>query len=132
MKYDILQIARMHLRDIVAGKAGNELAKYYAENIEQTEYPNRLNANLTLSDYQTLLQRSEQGKKIIVSQSYEIKKEYVSGNTVILEVIWKGTFSIPIGETPPGRELKAYFAIFMEFEGGKIVKQRNYDCFELF
>lgn len=132
MKYDILEIARSYLRDMAGNNIAGRHAEYYAHNVEQTEYPNRLNARVTISDYQTLLQRSEQGKKIITRQSYEIQKEYVSGNTVILEVIWKGSFSMPIGGTPPGRELKAYFVLFLEFDGGKIIKQRNYDCFEPF
>jgi len=26
--------------------------------------------------------------------------------------------------------MKAFFAVFMEFREGKIVRQRNYDCFK--
>ena len=26
--------------------------------------------------------------------------------------------------------MKAFFAVFLEFQEGKIIKQRNYDCFE--
>ncbi|WP_080055368.1 nuclear transport factor 2 family protein [Spirosoma aerolatum] len=129
---DILTLAKQHLEDIAKGKAGLELAGYYAETIQQIEYPNQLNVNGGVSDYGTLIERSEKGKHIVVSQSYDVQKEYVSSNTVILEVIWKGVFSIPIGQTPPGREIKAHFALFMEFEGGKIVRQRNYDCFDAF
>jgi hypothetical protein len=29
-----------------------------------------------------------------------------------------------------GGQMKAYFAVFLEFEGGKIAWQRKYDCFE--
>jgi hypothetical protein len=132
MRHNILEVARQFLRDMAAGKMIEKQDEYYALSIEQIEFPNRLNSKMEISDYETLLQRSKQGEKILTKQAYEIQKEYVVGNTVIMEVIWKGAFSIPVGETPPGRELKAYFAVFLEFNGSKIVKQRNYDCFEPF
>lgn len=130
--FDILAIAKQHLQAISEGKAGQELAPYYAPAIQQIEYPNALNPNGGTSDFQTLIERSEKGKQIIVRQTYDIQKEYVAGNTVILEVIWKAVLSIPIGKTPPGEELKANFALFLEFENGQIINQRNYDCFAPF
>lgn len=132
MEHDILQIAKAHLNALAEGKAGDELAEYFSLNIKQIEYPNRLNPNGAVSDYKTMLERSEKGKKIITSQAYNIKREYVVGYTVILEVEWTGIFAVPLGQIKPGQPLKAHFALFMEFENGKIIKQRNYDCFEAF
>jgi hypothetical protein len=66
-----------------------------------------------------MLERSEKGKKILIRQEYNIQKEYVTANTVILEVNWVGVFSIPIGKVQPGQPLKANFALFMEIENGK-------------
>jgi hypothetical protein len=132
MKHDILGIARRWVTDMGSGRIAEKQQEYYSQSIQLTEYPNLLNSRITSSDYTTLLQRSEQGSKILTRQSYDIQKEYVSGDTVIMEVIWKGSFSIPVGQTPPGRELKAYFVVFLEFEGDKVVRQRNYDCFEPF
>jgi hypothetical protein len=86
MDHDILQIAQRYLHDIGNGKAGQELESYFSKDVVQTEYPNRLTNNATVSDYRTLLQRSEQGRKIIIKQSYQIEREFVNGNTVILEV----------------------------------------------
>lgn len=40
--------------------------------------------------------------------------------------------AIPFGNKKAGDEMVAYFAQFYEFEGDKIIKQRNYDCFETF
>jgi len=129
---NILSIAKRHLQDIEAGKTGLELARFYDERIVQTEYPNRLNPNGGSSNYNTLIERSEKGKHIIVKQSYDIINEYTAGNTVILEVTWTAVLSIPIGQTAAGQEIKANFALFMEFENGKIIRQRNYDCFAPF
>ena len=52
------------------------------------------------------------------------------GNFVIMEVLWTGKLAIAVGTLPEGGEMKAHFAVFLEFGGGKIVAQRNYDCFE--
>ncbi len=27
-------------------------------------------------------------------------------------------------------QMKAYFSVFLDFRDGKIIKQRNYDCYE--
>ena len=113
MKQDILQIAKNHLRDLAEGKSGADLAVYFSKDIEQTEFPNRLNPKGGKSDYSTMLERSEKGKKILTRQEYNIQKEYVSGNTVVLEVNWLGIFSIPIGKIQPGQPLRANFALFM-------------------
>lgn len=132
MAENILQVAKNHLKDLAEGKSGADLAVYFSKDIEQIEFPNRLNPKGAKSDYSTMLERSEKGKKILIRQEYNIQKEYVSANTVILEVNWIGVFSIPIGKVQPGQPLKANFALFMEFEDGKIIRQRNYDCFEEF
>ena len=38
--------------------------------------------------------------------------------------------AIPLGTLPAGGEMRARFAVFLQFRDGKIVSQRNYDCFE--
>jgi hypothetical protein len=38
---------------------------------------------------------------------------------------------VPVGELPVGGELRAHLGIFLEFDAeGRIVSQRNYDCYE--
>jgi ketosteroid isomerase-like protein len=41
-----------------------------------------------------------------------------------------GTLAVPFGSFPVGSQMKAFFAVFLEFREGKIIRQRNYDCFE--
>jgi len=48
---------------------------------------------------------------------------------VAIELEWIGVLAIPIASIPAGGEMRAHFAIFLEFRDGKIVRQRNYDCF---
>ncbi|WP_158500563.1 nuclear transport factor 2-like protein [Spirosoma radiotolerans] len=51
---------------------------------------------------------------------------------VIVEVIWRGVLAIPIGQIPAGGEMKTTFAQFFDYADGKIIRQRNYDCFDTF
>jgi ketosteroid isomerase-like protein len=72
----------------------------------------------------------EKGRKIFARQTYEITNEVVNGNTVALEVLWTGTLAIPFGTLSAGNQMRCHSAMFLEFREGKIVAQRNYDCFE--
>lgn len=129
---DILTIAINYLRAIEADVPVEELITYYFEAVEQIEYPNRLvpqGAKRNLNDLKEAFLR---GKKLLISQTYDIQKSYVVENTVILETIWTAKLAVPVGQIPSGGELKAYFAQFIEFENGKIICQRTYDCFEPF
>ncbi|MCW5880063.1 MAG: hypothetical protein KIS91_03900 [Anaerolineae bacterium] len=47
-----------------------------------------------------------------------------------MEVLWTGILAIPVGSIPVGGEMRAHFAVFIDFRDGKIVRQHNYDCFE--
>lgn len=131
-QHDILAITQNYLRAIEEGKTVEELAIYYSESVEQVEYPNRLMPNGAKRNLNELKEASLRGKKVIASQTYDIQKSYVMGNTVILETIWTAQIAVPIGQIPDGGQMKAYFAQFIEFEDGKIIRQRTYDCFEPF
>jgi hypothetical protein len=56
----------------------------------------------------------------------------VQGNRVALETLWVGVLAVPFGALPAGGEMRAHFAMFIEFDGDRIRAQRNYDCFEPF
>lgn len=49
---------------------------------------------------------------------------------MIIEAIWRGTLAIPLMGKEAGAEMTAFFAQFYQFKDGKIIHQRNYDCFE--
>jgi hypothetical protein len=36
----------------------------------------------------------------------------------------------PVGSLPAGGVMRARYAIFLEFKGGKVWRVRNHDCFE--
>ena len=132
MSLDILTIAKNYLKALKLGKTGNDLAIFFNEDVEQVEMPNRLNPNGTTSNLTTLLEKAEEGKKILKSQDYTIKNAIVQDNTVVLELDWSGVLNIHIGTLNAGQTMKAHFVMFIDFKDGKIIHQRNYNCFEPF
>ena len=70
------------------------------------------------------------GRRLLARQTYEIRNEVVAANKVALEVLWTGLLAVPLGALPAGSQMRAHFAMFLDFEDGKIISQRNYDCFD--
>ena len=132
MSLDILTIAKNYLKALKQGKTGKELAIFFHEDVEQVEMPNRLNPNGVVNNLSTLLERAEQGKKLLKSQDYELRNAFVHDNTVVLELDWSGVLNVHVGTLNAGQTMKAHFAMFIDFKDSKIIHQRNYDCFEQF
>jgi ketosteroid isomerase-like protein len=125
-----LALAKTYLGAIEAGATGDVLAAFYAPDVVQEEFPNRLTPNGAKRDLAALLEGAVKGQKVLQGQRYEIVSAVESGATVILEVQWTGTLAAAVGRIPAGGEMRARFAMFLEFRDGLIVRQRNYDCFE--
>lgn len=125
-----LEIAREYLRAIERGAIGNALARFFAPDVVHEEFPNRLSPNGRRNGLAGMLEGAEKGQKILAKQHYEILHELEMGNHVALEVIWTGTMTVPVGTLAAGQDMRAHFAMFLEFREGKIAAQRNYDCFD--
>ncbi len=126
---DNLAIARRYLAAIERGEPEDLLA-FFAEDVVQEEFPNRLMQQGATRDLAALREAAEQGRKVMTAQRYEELNAVASGDQVAVEVQWTGTLAIPFGTIPAGGEMRARFAIFLKFRGGKIVWQGNYDCFD--
>jgi ketosteroid isomerase-like protein len=96
----------------------------------QEEFPNRLLPDGAKRDVADMLEAAVRGQKVMTAQRYEILNAIAINNQVALEVQWSGTLAIPFGSIPAGGEMRARSAMFIEFRDGKIVRQRNYDCFD--
>jgi ketosteroid isomerase-like protein len=126
------KIAAEFIKTLQNRNSAEELIQFYHEDIEQIEFPNTLTKNKAVRNLEDLKLAAERGKNVLQKEEYEIIKSYSFDNTVIVEAVWTGTLAIPIGNIPAGGQMKAYFAQFYEFKDEKIIKQRNYDCFEPF
>lgn len=125
-------IIESYFKDIESGLTAEHIAKYYASGATQTEFPNLVAPKMSQSEIGSVSTASNKGKGVLSSQKIDIIRTFEQGNTIIVEATWTGKVALPIGQIPIGGELKAHIARFYEFEGDKIVAQRNYDCFEQF
>ncbi len=132
MTHDNNAIVKEFIHTLQNRKSAAELLRFYHPDVEQIEFPNTLTKAKTVRTLADLENASNKGNKVLQKEEYEILKSYAFKNTVIIEAIWTGTLALPIGAIPIGGQMKAYFAQFYEFKDGKIIRQRNYDCFEPF
>jgi ketosteroid isomerase-like protein len=105
------------------------ILSHFAPEAVQEEFPNRLLPQGAVRDYSALREGALRGRQVMRSQRYEIVSAIASGNSIAVEAIWTGTLAVPFGTNPAGGQMRARFAVFLEFRDGRIVRQRNYDCF---
>ena len=124
------QRARAYLRAIENRVSEEELASFFAPEVEIIGYPNRLVPKVVRSNLAQAMRESIQGKKSLARQSYQPQNVVASGDCVAMQVKWEGELAIPVAGLVAGATMRAWFAMFLEFRDGKIVRQSNYDCFE--
>ncbi len=128
---DLVSIVRDYFEGIESGNPERNL-QFFAPDVVQEEFPNRLMPTGATRDLAGLREAAQRGKKAVTKQRYEVLNIIASGNQVAVEARWVATLAVPFGTIPAGGEMKARFAIFLEFRDGLIVRQRNYDCFDPF
>ena len=127
---DNLDIARRYLSRLSGGAGPEELDAFFAPDVVQEEFPNRLMPNGATRDLQAMKEGRARGRALLKAERFELLNAVASGDHVALEVVWTGTVRENAGPFAADQTLRARFALFMEFRGGRIVRQRNYDCFD--
>jgi ketosteroid isomerase-like protein len=127
-----LQVARDYLAAIENGATSDALGRFFAPEAIHREFPNRLNPEGSVNGLGEILDAAERGKQSVANQRFEIRNAVAEGERVALEVFWTGSLKKELGTLPIGGEMRAHFAVFLEFRDGKIIAQNNYDCFEEF
>lgn len=116
-----------------AGDAAVEaVLEFFHLDAEVHEFPNRLVPTGATYDREAIRRGILRGRSAVESQCYDVKAHYACGGVVVLEVVWIGRLAAPLGSIGVGEDLKAHFAVFLEFRDGRIWRQRNYPCFEPF
>jgi len=105
---------------------------YYAPDVVQREFPNRLVAAGATRDLEALRQAAERGKRSVSDERYEIVTLIEQGDEVAVEVIWTAKLAVAFGTLAVGDVMRAHFGVFLTWRDGKIIAQRNYDCFDPF
>ena len=125
-----LAAARRYIKAIEAGARGDEIAPFFAPEAVVEIFPSRFFPYGSREGLAGIRAAADRGNKAVTSQKYEIKNELSSGDIVAMEIVWTGTLAWPFQSKPAGAQLRAHFAAFMQFKDGKIVAQRNYDCYD--
>lgn len=133
----LLERARAYLAAIEAstdaGAPDREAAlAFYDPAVRQEELPNRLVPSGAVRDLAALREAAARGRGVLRGQRYAVRTALVHGTRVALETLWVGVLALPIGTLAAGGEMRAHFAVFLDFREDRIVAQRNYDCFEPF
>jgi ketosteroid isomerase-like protein len=124
-----IQKVKLYLKSIEDGDFA-PIAELFAPGSVMEQLPNRIYPNGLRSPFSRFAEAFEKGRKLLSSQTYEIKHHVVNGDDVVVEVLWIGKLAIAFGSLSAGSEMRAHSAMFFKFQDGRIVSQRNYDCFE--
>ena len=124
-----LQLAKDYLSALERGVDRDTLTAFFSPDVLQEEFSNRLRENGARRTLAEILDGIEFGKTLMQSQRFELRNAIASGDTVVLEVLWRGTLAASMGIRAAGDDMQANLALFLDFRGGRIVRQRNYDCY---
>jgi ketosteroid isomerase-like protein len=127
---DALELTRRYFTALEAGATGEALSAFYAPEVVQLEFPNRLSPLGARRDLAAILDAAARGQEVMAAQRYEILQTVAEGDRVAVEFLWAGKLAVTRGSLPAGTEMRGRFAVFLEFRDGLIASQRNYDCFE--
>ncbi|EGF93029.1 hypothetical protein ABI_14680 [Asticcacaulis biprosthecium C19] len=111
---------------------GDALFTLYDRAVVQTEWPNPLKPRGDRRGLEKLRADFERAKGVLKSQTYDIKTLVCTDDHAAVEATWEGVIAVPLGKLVPGDVMTAHIASFFTFRDGRIVNQRNYDCFEPF
>ena len=114
------------------GKPLEEVLEFYAPDVVFKEFPNRISPQGRVSRPAEMRVAYEKGRQLMKSQKYDVKRIVEAGEDMAIELEWTGFLAIPVMGLPEGSEMKAFVAMFLTFREGKIVSQRNYDCYPPF
>jgi ketosteroid isomerase-like protein len=124
--------ARQYLLAVASLGPFDDLANFFSPDIVFQEFPNRIAPQGRIRRAADLHAAYEQGRQLLRSQTYTVQRIVEAGDEIAVELEWVGTLAIPVINLPAGSEMKAFVAMFLTFRDGKIISQRNYDCYPPF
>ena len=132
LEHPNLQLIRRYFAAIEQDASEAELAGFFAPDVRQHEFPNRLVDKGAERDLAQLLAGSSKGRQVVQKQRYQVHGTFVDGERVALELTWTAELKVPLASTPAGGTLKANCGVFFRIRDGLIAEQHNYDCFDAF
>jgi ketosteroid isomerase-like protein len=108
------------------------VAALYHPDVVQTEYPNRLYAKGQVRTRETMVADLPKGASLLRSQRYPIETIFAAGDKVVVETRWEGVLNVPLGALQPGDAMVAHICMVFTLKDGRVIAQKNYDCYEPF
>ncbi|GAA0549391.1 nuclear transport factor 2 family protein [Actinomadura livida] len=130
MAHPNIDTALRYHEAVSAFATGQDLAAFFDPEATHHELPNALFPSGNVRNLADLCAAAEAGRKALSAQNFMVLNALAAGDQVALEVLWTGTTAVPMGAIPAGETLRAHIATFLEFRDGKILTQRNYDCYD--
>jgi ketosteroid isomerase-like protein len=128
----VVERVREYIGTVASAASADEVAAFFAPDAVMHELPNRIaprGRRRTLTDLRAAFSL---GRTLLRSQTYQVRQVIAMGEQAAAEVEWTGTLAAPFQDLPAGSEMKAFIGMFFTFRDGKIVSQRNYDCYPPF
>ncbi len=125
-------LARQYLQAVESLGPPEDVAAFYAPDVVFQEFPNRIAPEGRIRRAGDLSDAYQKGRQLLRSQTYAVQRMIEAGDEVAVELEWSGVLAIPVMNLPAGSEMKAFVAMFLTFRDGKIISQRNYDCYPPF
>ena len=125
-----LDVATRYIARLSDGAGPDELESFLTPDATQEEFPNRLLPNGATRDRQAAREARTRGQALLSAERFEILNAVADGDQVAMEIVWTGTVRDAAGPFAAGQALRARFAVFMDFQDGRITRQRNCDCFD--
>jgi ketosteroid isomerase-like protein len=124
--------AQEYLESVASLGSFENVADFFAADVVIQEFPNQVAPMGRVRRFADLRAAYEQGRQILQSQNHRVQRLFEAGDEIVVELEWTGTLAIPVMNLPAGTEMKAFVAMFLTFREGRIVSQRNYDCYPPF
>ena len=100
--------------------------------VEFYEYPNLITKQGQVRNFFAALKGVEAGKNLMAEHSYKYLDWFELDEKLVIESLWTGTIAMDVAHLKKGDQLKAHICMIIYFKEGKIIRQRNYDCYEPF
>jgi predicted ester cyclase len=127
-----LQLIRAYFKTLEEAPSDERLSSFFAPDVSQHEYPNRLVEAGAARGLAELLEGNRRGQTAVQNQRYVIQTALVDGDRVAVELAWSAELKVPLGKLGVGQLLRATCGVFFRIAAGRIVEQHNFDCFEPF
>jgi ketosteroid isomerase-like protein len=123
---------REYLQAIESMGSFEAVFEFFAPEAVVREFPNRVAPQGRIRRLEDMREAYEQGRRTMRSQTYKIQHILEAEEEVAVELEWTGVLAVEVMNLRAGSEMKAFVAMFLRFRDGKIVEQRNYDCYPPF